>query len=478
MILKNMSDSSYFLLPFYFRRLNDKEILVNEVGDYLIVSKGTAQRIVYKQVEKDEELFHNLLSNYFISLTPVPELIDVYAVRLRTKKAFLDHFTALHIFVLTLRCNQNCVYCQASSQKENACEKDMKADDLKKAVELMFKSPSPHLTMEFQGGEPTLAPHLIRFAVEYAEKINVTEKRKITYVLCTNCVNLTNKILDICKQYNILISTSLDGHAALHNRNRGKTDSYEKVVDGIEKARNVLGADKVSALMTTSIEALNYPKEIIDTYLEHNFHSMFLRGLNPYGLAVENTNWEEYNEHFIEVYKLALEYIIELNKQGKFFVEEFTALILRKILTPFPTGFVDLQSPAGAINGVIAYNYDGYVYASDESRMLAEMQDYTFRLGKVSDKYEAIFYGQKSQKISKIWVTECIAGCSDCAYHSYCGADPVRNYSTQDDMYGHRPISMFCKKHKTIIDYLFTLLAERKDEVLPIFKSWINNTCS
>ncbi|GHU67071.1 hypothetical protein FACS189413_01190 [Bacteroidia bacterium] len=472
-----MNNNPYFLLPFYFRQLGDNEIFVNEVGDYLLVPKGTAQRIVNKQFKQEDDLFHDLLANYFISLTPVPELLDIYAVRLRTKKAFLDQFTALHIFVLTLRCNQNCVYCQASSQKENACRKDMKQADLQKAVELMFKSPSPHLTMEFQGGEPTLTPHLIRFAIEYAEKINLTKKRKITYVLCTNCVNITDEILEICKQYNVIISTSLDGHSALHNSNRGKTDSYEKVIAGIEKARNTLSFDKVSALMTTSTDALLYPKEIIDTYIQHGFHSIFIRGLNPYGLAVENTDWEKYNDCFIDFYKQALEYILKINKQGKFFVEEFTALVLRKILTPFSIGFVDLQSPAGIINSVIVYNYDGYVYASDESRMLAEVQDYTFRLGKVSDKYEDIFYGKKAQEISKVWATECIAGCSDCAYHSYCGADPVRNYSTQGDMYGHRPTSMFCKKHKAIIDYLFTLLTERKDEVLPIFKSWINNTC-
>jgi His-Xaa-Ser system radical SAM maturase HxsB len=473
-----MTNNPYYLLPFYFRHLNDNEILVNEVGDYLVTPTGTAQRIVNRQVKQEEELFHDLLSNYFVSLTPVPELIDIYAVRLRTKKAFLEDFTALHIFVLTLRCNQNCIYCQASSQKEDACEKDMIKADLKKSVELMFKSRSPHLTMEFQGGEPTLVPHLIRYAVEYAKKINVTENRNITCVLCTNCVNLTDELLDICKQYNILISTSLDGHAALHNNNRGKTDSYKKVIAGIDKARKILGFDQVSALMTTSTAALQYPKEIIDTYIKHDFHSVFIRGLNPYGLAVETTNWAEYNTHFITFYKQVLEYIIEINRLGKFFVEEFAALILRTILTPFPIGFVDLRSPAGLINSVIVYNYDGYVYASDESRMLAEVQDYTFRLGRVSDKYEDIFYGKKAQEIAKIWATECIAGCADCAYHLYCGADPVRNYSTQADMYGYRPTSMCCKRHKAIIDYLFTLLTERREEVLPVFKSWINNTCS
>ena len=143
------------------------------------------------------------------------------------------------------------------------------------------------------------------------------------------------------------------------------------------------------------------------------------------------------------------------------------------MLTPFCTGFVDLQSPAGIINSVLVYNYDGYVYASDESRMLAENGDYTFRLGSVHDRYEDIVFGPKVQKIAQIWANETLAGCSDCALRNYCGADPVRNYSTQGDMYGHRPTSLLCKKNKAIIEYLITLIIERKEEVLPIFKRWL-----
>ena len=228
--------------------------------------------------------------------------------------------------------------------------------------------------------------------------------------------------------------------------------------------------------MTTSEYSLGFPREIIDAYRENGFHSIFIRALNPYGLAKDNADWTAYYDRFVEFYKQALEYIIELNKSGEMFIEEFATLILRKILTPFPIGFVDLQSPAGIINGVIVYNYDGYVYASDESRMLAEFRDYTFRVGSVTDRYEDLFYGRKAQEISRLWATECIAGCADCAFQSICGADPVRNYSTQGDMYGFRPTSTFCRKHKAIIEHIFGLLADRREEVLPIFKNWITGT--
>lgn len=466
----------YSLLPFRFHVFRDRELLVNDLGDYLSLPRGSVQRIVDRKIRPDDELYKDLTASFFICERPLPRLVDTMAVRLATRKAFLDHFTALHIFVLTLRCTQNCIYCQASSKESCREEYDMSEEALRQAVDLMFRSPSPSLTMEFQGGEPTLVPHLIRIGIEYAEEKNRIEQRRMTYVICTNCVNPTDEILGLCKQYAVVISTSLDGPQFLHNRNRGKTDSYQRVVSGIAKVRDELGEGRVSALMTTSEYSLDYPHEIIDAYRETGFHSIFIRALNPYGLAKENDDWAAYCDRFVAFYKQALEYIIDINKSGEVFVEEFATLILRKILTPFPIGFVDLQSPSGIINGVAVYNYDGYVYASDESRMLAECSDHTFRLGRVSDRYEELFYGRKVQELSRLWATEYIAGCADCAFQSICGADPVRNYSTQGDMYGFRPTSNFCRKHKAIIEYIFELLTERREEVLPIFKSWITGT--
>jgi radical SAM protein with 4Fe4S-binding SPASM domain len=152
-------------------------------------------------------------------------------------------------------------------------------------------------------------------------------------------------------------------------------------------------------------------------------------------------------------------------------------LILEKILTPFPNGFVDLQSPAGAGFGVIVYNFDGEVYASDESRMLAEMGDTNLRLGNViENSYEEIFFGDAMQEIAAVSCNEALPGCSDCAYQPYCGADPVYNYATQGDMSGHRPTSGFCRRNMGIIRHVMEYLVAEDKEVGQIFWSWINRT--
>lgn len=480
--LKFYTDSteSYHLLPFRFHKINDqKEVIVNEVGDFIIVPIGTARRIVKRMIVSDETLYADLLANFFISETPIPNLIDVLATRYRTKKSFLDDFTSLHIFVVSLRCNHSCHYCQVSRVAESLQDFDISIDNLTAGIEHMFQSPSSSITMEFQGGEPLLAFEKIKYGVELAKKINLLHKKEITFVICTNATVFTNEVLDFCKDHGIIISTSLDGPEFLHNANRPKTGtkSYELVIKGITSARERLGYDKVSALMTTTTLSLDYPVEIIDNYIKNGFFNIFLRPISPYGFALKNSKKNHYNtEKYLEFYKRGLDYIIDINKKGVYFVEDYTTVILKKILSPFPVNYVDLQSPAGMINSVIVFNYDGYVYATDESRMLAENQDYTFRLGHVNDSYNDIFYGLKARSFADYWSNECLAGCSDCGFQSYCGADPVFHYASQGSFEGFRPESDFCLKNMEIIRHIFDLIDKEGNEVLKIFYSWINNS--
>lgn len=105
------------------------------------------------------------------------------------------------------------------------------------------------------------------------------------------------------------------------------------------------------------------------------------------------------------MYKTGLEYIVELNQKGVFFVEYLTELLWKRIMTPYPTGFVDLQSPSGAgISGVI-YDYNGDVYPADEGRMLARMGNTHFKLGNVySNSYDSILTENLCIPSSKILV--------------------------------------------------------------------------
>jgi His-Xaa-Ser system radical SAM maturase HxsB len=287
---------------------------------------------------------------------------------------------------------------------------------------------------------------------------------------------LDDDMLLFFRDHDVFLSTSLDGPEELHNANRPRpgNDSHARTIDGISRAREALGYDRVAALMTTTRASLQCPEAIVAEYARLGLTSIFLRPLSPYGFAVRTVRTTGYSIHeFLDFYVRALDCILALNANGTYLAETYAQLLLTRMLTPFATGYVDLQSPAGAGIGAVVYNYDGDVYASDESRMLAEMGDTRFRLGNVHrDSYDAIFGGETLRTIVAASVAESIPGCADCAFLPWCGADPVHHYATTGDIVPHIPTSDFHERNFFIIKHLLSLY-ERDAMTRRIFWSWI-----
>ena len=467
----------YRLLPFNFLRLDgERYVLTNQAGQYVILSRQTLRQFVSHTLDADSSDYNTLKSRHFLIDADSNAAFDLLALKVRTKQTRFADFTGLHIFVVSLRCEHSCPYCQVSRQNDDKTTFDMSQETADKALRLVFRSPSPSIKIEFQGGEPLLNFPLIRYIVERANEINREEHRNLGFVIATNLAKVTDDILAYCLDHDILISTSLDGPADLHNLNRPRpgNDSHERAVTGIQRARSVLGRDRVSALMTTTNASLSRVTEIIDEYVRLGFQEIFLRPLSPYGFAMKTKSYAAYDVNsWLRFYFQGLDYIIELNKHGIRFVEIYASIILGKMLTPFETGFVDLRSPAGIGIGAMVYNYDGDVYASDESRMLAEMGDKTFCLGNVhTDTWEQLLTSEALLGPLEDSFAGSVPMCSECAFEPYCGSEPVFHYATQGDFVGRKPTSAFCTRNMTIIRRLITLL-EQDDETSRVLRSWL-----
>ena len=472
--------AGYRLLPFRFVRLGqEKELLVNEVGEFVIAPNGTAHALIRKQLAPGSDLYSTFRAKQFMSDDGSSPLLDLLATKYRTKYSFIEGSTKLHIVVVTLRCDHSCAYCQVSRQTADKSSYDMSLDTAEKSIGLMMSSPAPHLTLELQGGEPLLAFDLIRHIVPLAKRQAHSLDKELDIVVTTNLANATDDMLFYLRDENIKISTSLDGPAFIHNANRPRpgNNSYELTIQNIERARKILGFGRVSALMTTTSLSLQHPTEIIDEYVRQGFHSIFLRPISPYGFAVRTKHKTGYQlDAFLNFYRTGLNHILQLNKNGYDLAEVYAKILLTKILTPYGTGYVDLQSPAGAGLNVLVYNYNGDVYATDESRMLAEMGDHTFRLGNVrTHNRKDIFSGDAFLNLSSASCNQALNGCSDCALQTYCGSDPIFNYATQGDVFGNRPTSDFCGRNMSVIKYLFEMISLQDPEMMRIFLAWIQN---
>ena len=452
---------SWQLLPLRFHRFDgDSILLTNLVGEHTFLSEGQFLAVLDGTCS-DQRVLAELRAKHLIQLAGERLPAELLAIKLRTRLRRLPDSTGLHMFVVTLRCEHTCRYCQVSRQSSARSEFDMSQDTARRALALAFRSPSPHLKLEFQGGEPLLNFPLLRWIVAEAKQINQARGKQLAFVIATNLALLDDDVLDFCAQEEIYLSTSVDGPEDLHNSNRRRPgqDSWQRTVTGIRQIQDRLGADRVSALMTTTEASLNRSHDIIDTYAALGLHHVFLRPISPYGFALRRRSGAGYDvQRWLAFYEAGIDHIIDLNRRGVPMVETYAAIVAKKMFTNDDPGYVDLTSPAGIGLGALVYNYDGDIYASDEGRMLAEMDDHTFRLGNVQDSsYEDIMLSEQLLQPLEQSLTLSAPMCTTCAFEPYCGADPVFHHATMNDFVGQKTTSAFCQRNMGV----FTAILRR-----------------
>lgn len=470
------------LLPFDFAILNDDlRILVNPAGESCFLNDKTFRILCNEDYEwLPSSCLLELKAKHFITEDEnLPLTIELLANKLRSRKAYLDSFTALHMIVVTLRCNCACKYCHAPSKGNNKDNLyDMDEETAYRTVDFIMQTPSKSIKIEFQGGEPMLNYPIVEKIILYAEKLNKKLKKELSFVICTNLLAISQEQIKFFYNHKVSISTSCDGQKDLHDECRKSliSDSaYDSFFENMLQVRRICGKGEPSALLTITRRNISSIESIIDLYRDLGFNNIFIRALNPYGYAVENKDELSYTvDEFIDAYDKALKYIINLNLQGTYFVEAYAAMFLQRIMTPFPTGFVDLQSPCGAgLLGAIYY-YNGDVYPADEGRMLAASGDKHFLMGNVkTSNYRDVFDGRVIKELVKNSCVENMAGCSYCAYKQFCGADPIRYYVECGNIYGKRYASDFCKKNQAIIKILLRYVHENDRNIMKVFWSWL-----
>jgi uncharacterized protein len=178
----------YALLPMRLISLDaGRYVLTNLVGEHIVLPKQTARELVHHDLDMASPVYDELKSKHFVLDRDSSVALDLLAVKYRTKQSLLANFTSLFMYVVTLRCDHSCPYCQVSRQSADRHAYDMKPDVATKAIDFMFRSPSRCIKVEFQGGEPLLNFALIRQIVERVESRNESEERDLQFVIATIC---------------------------------------------------------------------------------------------------------------------------------------------------------------------------------------------------------------------------------------------------------------------------------------------------
>ena len=449
-------------------------VAISAAGDWEVLDEEALRTLADPTADVPIHLTARLLSKFLIdSMSEGNGTSLLRRARLNAKHATVTGGPSLHIIVPTLQCAHSCQYCQVSRALDSEGH-TMSIEDLNAACDQVFQSSAQVLTIEFQGGDPLLRFDLVQHAVLRITKINEREQRSLRFVIASTLHQLTSAICDFCKEHSIYLSTSIDGPSWLHNRNRPtkERNAYERTVAAIELARRTIGPDSVSALMTTTKSALSHAHAIVDEYVRLGLPEIFVRPLSSYGFAKRNQARLGYSvDEFHHFYKAALDRVLWWNARGVPIREVYASIICNKILSTFDAGYVDLQSPTGAGSSVIVYNYDGYMYPSDEARMLAESGDHSLRIKLIRENDDKSPLGIVSI-LRQASEPNAVAGCDTCAYHAYCGPNPIDAQAQHGCLTEPVRNTEHCARHLALFDHMFERISGASRNELDIYASW------
>jgi His-Xaa-Ser system radical SAM maturase HxsB len=468
------------LLPFSFRAIGGEMLLTNDFGDWVFVTQDEFGELARGQFAEGSALFTRLAAKNFVrSKLDVEKTVE----RVRRKKRFLNYGPNLHILVVTLRCNETCVYCHASRADMDAVHTDMTPEIAEKSVDLVLQSTSPSVTIEFQGGEPLVNFPVVKHIIEYALARNRAYGKQLEFTMVSNLAMMDETKLAYLVENKVQICTSIDGPEALHTKQRvliGGNSHREaaKWIERINKAYIDLGLDPtlyhVEALLTTTREALKYPREIVDTYYNLGCRAIFLRPVDPFGFAGKTAKVVEYDRAaYRDFYRTAVEHILDKNRRGEQVLERYASIFLTKILGDDEPNFLDIRSPGGSAIGQLAYSYDGKIFTSDEGRMMAETGENMFHIGDVqTSKYRDLMKHPTVRALVMASIREVQPDCVNCTYSPYCGIQPEHNHRSLGSIFGRARESTICNVHKGIQDFLFEKLRENDPTTVEILRRW------
>ena len=299
-----------------------------------------------------------------------------------------DIYPEEHIISLGKRCNSNCLYCITDAKKNS--NNIMSLETGKKIIDFIFTIPKDYYYIEFTGGEPFENFDVLFKLTDYAKNKAFLLNKDIHFSVVSNLIDLKPEYIKFIIRNNITICTSLDGPKQLHNKTRKSPyykDTYSNTLKNLKKIiyYSKKGVIETPNIITTVTKySLAYPKEIVDEYIKLNISRIQLGFLEPLGRA-ENL-WKSIGytyKDYLDFYFKAIDYIIYLNIKKEIPVyEKGLLLLLRSVLTQNNS-----RHRAIDIANRLAYDCKGNIYPSDETRIIGEEKDFTFKISKYSPEY-------------------------------------------------------------------------------------------
>ncbi len=323
---------------------------------------------------------------------------------------------------LTDACNLKCSYCSGESvspQHGKFLEESTARKWLDRIIEHSLKKNIKYIILEFTGGEPLLNIPVLKYLLEYAEKLRKKYNLCFNYQIQTNLsIPLSDEVIKLLVDLNVSIGTSIDGPKELHNKARPARNKNGNglsiTLDNIKRIRNT-GHRLEGVLTTISSETVDHIQEIGEFLIDNGFTQLAFTPLRPAGRAKNfNDLVPDPRKHAREIYKFFINYTVPIYKKtGKMITERYMNTALANLLQPYRL-YMCAREVCGATTNICATTVDGDVYPCNEHWS----DDYL--LGNIWDKSFEEMMNSVPAKILKGRRIKNIEECKICNIRAFC----------------------------------------------------------
>ena len=442
---------------FNVRAVDHRFVLTNRMGDWDVLDSAEFNQL--NQVLSPRELVKRLADSRLVIFE---DNANTLLPQWRSFNNGIDRAgPRLHIVHLTQRCNLGCSYCHSAAIPVTAKGRDITTENAISTARFIASTPSPNITVNFQGGEPTLMGEMISVIMD--ELLSFKEKR-IRASITTNGTLLTPEIKAILQKYSISVTVSLDGPKNVNDSVRTFRDgsgSYDAAITG-RTAVVEAGLRLSGSILVLTKNSAPHVKSVIDEYVALGQKSIHLKPATKLGFG--KSNWADVGltfEEYWDCYRSAIEYMLSLQKKGTTIIELQMKFALQLLIERTKSGYVDFRNPCGLVYGVLNYDIDGRIYGCHEGKRKKD-----FLIGHVRESSNQVLLSERSNQLASSSVLDKHPECRACAYLPYCSPCPANTHQ-MTGVTEIKPYEDFhCKFTLKLFDWLFEKLESDPDPIM------------
>ena len=310
----------------------------------------------------------------------------------------------------TLRCNAKCKHCGSKAGENINIDTELTTQEIKDTFNSIAKKYCANeILINVTGGEPLLRKDLFE-VMTYANKLG------FHWGMTTNGIQINDEIIEKMKSSGMdTISISIDGLKDTHNEFRGVPNSYERIIENVEKLKKANFLDWLQITTVINKTNINELEELYSIMKDLNINSWRILSIEPIGRANENEELLLKKED----YENLLTFIRNKRKISKFDIKygcnHFLGMKFEKEVRQHMFFCV-----AGFTTASILYNGDIYVCPSVERRK--ELVQGNIRTDDFVDVWENRFKWFRDENKFKC------KECEQCKDWKYCLGDSLHTW--------------------------------------------------